>query len=63
MCGNLTGLLPLLMHFSSQLVRSAKARLETLDAEANTSVSHSMFLSAPSDVMPSSSQEVRLLLM
>ena len=50
------------MHFSSQLVRSAKARLKTLDAEANISVSHSM-LSAdavPSDAMPScsSSQEV-----
>ena len=50
---NCTGLLPLLMHFSSQLVRSAKARLKTLDAESN-----SMLLSA--DVVPScsSSQEV-----
>lgn len=59
---NCTGLLPL--HFPSQLVRSAKARLKTLDAEAKiTSVSHSMLLSADvvsSDVMPScsSSQEV-----
>ena len=62
MCGNCTGLLKLLMQFSSQLVRSAKAQLKTLDAEAKTSVSNSM-LSAdvvPSDVMPSctSSQEV-----
>ena len=55
---NCTGLLPLLMHFSSQLVRPAKARLKTLDVESN-----SMLLSAdvvPSDVMPScsSGQEV-----
>ena len=56
-----SGLVLLLMHFLSQLVRSAKARLKTLDTEADheTSVSaHSTSLSS-SDVIPSSSQEVR----
>ena len=56
-----TGLVPLLIHFLSQLVRSAKARLKTLDAEADHETSfsaHSALLSS-CNVIPSSSLEVR----
>ena len=56
-----SGLVLRLMHFLSQLVRSAKARLKTLDTEADHETlvwAHTTSLSS-SDVIPSSSQEVR----
>lgn len=46
----------LLLHFSLQLVRSAHARLKTLE-ESETSVSHSVL--SPCEVPTTSSQEVR----
>ena len=54
MCGLLYWFSTAAFSFLSQLVRSAKARLKTLDAEADQST-----LLSSCDVMPSSSQEVR----